>query len=110
VSAKGNGRKKWFFFLTSRACQTASLTFLQCFDVRHDIADALLHHRIDLFAGRRTRLLDYHLLYFCFLFGGSLRETKASAASNVSSTTTPFFSINCSLYSGTDSRRIELIP
>src|SRR4029077_6737361 len=31
VSAKGNGRKKWFLFLTSRACQTASLTFLQCY-------------------------------------------------------------------------------
>jgi hypothetical protein len=59
VSAKGNGRKKWFLFLTSRACQTASLTFLQRY---------------------------------------------------VSSTITPFFSINCSLYSGTDSRRIELIP
>src|SRR4029077_14056119 len=110
VVAKGNGRKKWFLFLTSRACQTASLTFLQCFDVRHDIADALLHHRIDLFAGRRTRLLDYHPLYFCFLIGGSLRETEASAASNVSSTITPFFGINCSLYSGTHSRRIVLIP
>jgi hypothetical protein len=93
VSAKGNGRKKWFLFLTSRACQTASLTFLQCFDVRHDIADALLQHRIALIAGRRTRVLDYHL-------GGSLRETKASTASNVSSTITPFFSINCSLYRG----------
>jgi hypothetical protein len=33
--------------------------------------------REHLFTGRRTYLLDYDLLYFWFLFGGSLRETKA---------------------------------